>query len=67
MFEYNISLKTFIIPIVGAIIFYILNLPSVIKSFSEAIPNYKINLLTRTLLFLTILFLLCQIMIFMNC
>lgn len=58
----NLSYRCYILPIVAAIVYFILSLPAVIAVFNDWIPDYYYSTLVKCLLLLTILFLTCRIL-----
>lgn len=58
----NLSYRCYILPIIGAIFFYLLSLPIVNQIFYYWIPDYYYATFVKALLLLTILFLFCRLL-----
>lgn len=58
----NLSYRCYILPIIAAIIYYILALPPVVDMINNWIPDYYYANMAKSLILLIILFISCRIM-----
>ena len=58
----DLSYRCYILPIIAAILYYILSLPIVVVVFSDWIPDQQYATFTKSLILLVLLFLSCRIL-----
>ena len=58
----NLSYRCYILPLVAAIVYYILSLPLIVKIFDDWIPDYQYCIVMKAILLLFILFFVCRIL-----
>lgn len=60
----NLTYRCYILPVIAAILYYILSLPLIVEIFNDWIPDYYYATLVKALIILIVLFLVCRLLDF---